>query len=130
VGEFHWYVGAYRLSFEDFTKGGESGPLCKDEPADASMFRVVFKSNLTMSMADDLFNRVIELIDHWKGEVKDAEDTFQLDVAPDKRDTFKNQKQGKMSMSVREAMAVKRRVSMTSARGSFRIPTANGHAAC
>jgi len=129
VGEFHWYVGAYRLSFEDFTKGeAEPGPLCKDEPEDASMFRVVFKSNLTMSMADDLFSRLVELIDHWKIEAKDEDgDTFQVDVATDKRGAFKKQK--KRYVSMREAM--QRRSSMNSAT-NFKGPQpySNGHSAC
>ena len=130
MGEFHWYVGAYRLSFEDFTKGeAEPGPLCKDEPEDASMFRVVFKSNLTMSMADDLFSRLVELIDHWKIEAKEDEDgdTFQVDVATDKRGAFKKQK--KRYVSMREAM--QRRSSMNSAT-NFKGPQpySNGHSAC
>jgi hypothetical protein len=126
VGEFHWYVGAYRLSFEDFTKGGESGPLCKDESAVASMFRVVFKSNLTMSMADDLFNRIVELIDHWKDEAKDEDgDTFQLDVAPDQRGAFKK---GKRAMSMREAIQRRSMKSATSFKGPQ--PYSNGHSAC
>jgi glutamate decarboxylase len=66
IAEFHWYVSAYHLSFEDYTKGGMSGPLCKDEPADATMFRVVFKSNLTTYLADDLFRRITEIMDHVK----------------------------------------------------------------
>jgi glutamate decarboxylase len=70
VAEFHWYVSAYRLSFEDFSKGGVTGPLCKDEPEFASMFRVVFKSNLTHSMADDLFKRLNDVIEHFKEESK------------------------------------------------------------
>jgi hypothetical protein len=127
VGEFHWYVGAYRLSFEDFSKGGESRPLCMDEPADTSMFRVVFKSNLTMSMADDLFNRVVELVDHWKDEAKDEDrDTFQLDVASDRRGAFK--KQGRRAMSMREAIQRRSMYSATSFKGSQ--PYSNGHAAC
>lgn len=66
ISEFHWYVSAYRLSFEDFTKGGKTGPLCKDELSSASMFRVVFKSNLTQVLAEDLFCRISEIINHIK----------------------------------------------------------------
>ena len=73
VSEFHWYVSAYHLSFEDFGMGGKVGPLCKDEPASASMFRVVFKSNLTTVLAEDLFARICEVMDHVK-EIK-AENT-------------------------------------------------------
>ena len=59
-------MSAYRLSFEDFTKGGKTGPLCKDELSSASMFRVVFKSNLTQVLAEDLFCRISEIINHIK----------------------------------------------------------------
>eukprot|EP00522_Entomoneis_paludosa_P011879 CAMPEP_0172439058 /NCGR_PEP_ID=MMETSP1065-20121228/169_1 /TAXON_ID=265537 /ORGANISM="Amphiprora paludosa, Strain CCMP125" /LENGTH=538 /DNA_ID=CAMNT_0013187685 /DNA_START=93 /DNA_END=1709 /DNA_ORIENTATION=- len=64
IGEFHWYVGAYYLSFEDFSKGGKLGPLCSDESVKSSMFRVVFKSNLTHSLAHDLINRMKEVMAH------------------------------------------------------------------
>jgi len=77
VSEFHWYVSAYHLSFEDFGKGGVVGPLCKDESADASMFRVVFKSNLTHVLADDLFSRIKEIMDHVEEiESESNEDTI------------------------------------------------------
>ena len=64
IGEFHWYVGAYKLSYEDFSKDGALAPLCGDEPIQASMFRVVFKSNLTHSLAKDLLRRLKEVMDH------------------------------------------------------------------
>ena len=64
IAEFHWYVSAYRFSFEDFSKGGELGSICKDEPARSSMFRVVFKSNLTHVMMNDLCNRLDEVVHH------------------------------------------------------------------
>jgi len=68
VGEFHWYVSAYHLSFEDFSDGAKVKPLCKDEPASASMFRVVFKSNLTQALADNLFIHISEIMEHLKLE--------------------------------------------------------------
>mmetsp|Transcript_6070 Transcript_6070/g.7839 ORF Transcript_6070/g.7839 Transcript_6070/m.7839 type:complete len:539 (-) Transcript_6070:115-1731(-) len=66
ISEFHWYVGAYYLSFEDFSKDGKLGPLCSDEPVKSSMFRVVFKSNLTHSLAHDLMNRLKEVLHHFR----------------------------------------------------------------
>ena len=54
------------MAFEDFSKGGVSRPLCKDVPASASMLRVVFKSNLTHAMADDLYNHINDIMDHYK----------------------------------------------------------------
>ena len=68
MGEFHWYVGAYFLSFEDFSNHGKLAPLCSDEPMSASMFRVVFKSNLTHVMAKDLYRRLKEVLDHFRKE--------------------------------------------------------------
>mmetsp|Transcript_20554 Transcript_20554/g.56738 ORF Transcript_20554/g.56738 Transcript_20554/m.56738 type:complete len:547 (-) Transcript_20554:863-2503(-) len=64
IGEFHWYVGAYYLSFEDFSRGGTLAPLCSDESVQSSMFRVVFKSNLTHSLSNDLFGRLKEVMEH------------------------------------------------------------------
>ena len=68
IGEFHWYVGAYYLSFEDFSQDGKLAPLCSDEPMSASMFRVVFKSNLTHVLCKDLFRRLHEVMNHFKKE--------------------------------------------------------------
>jgi len=70
VGEFHWYVGAYHLSFEDFGNGGVESAFCSDEPKSASMFRVVFKSNLTLSLCEDLTSRIDEVITHLKEEAE------------------------------------------------------------
>jgi len=66
VGEYHWYVGAYHLSFEDFGNGGVVSAFCSDEPKSASMFRVVFKSNLTLALCEDLTSRIDEVITHFK----------------------------------------------------------------
>ncbi|KAL7573185.1 hypothetical protein ACA910_018845 [Epithemia clementina (nom. ined.)] len=66
MGEFHWYVGAYFLSFEDFSKDGQLTPLCSDEPVSSSMFRVVFKSNLTHVLSKDLFRRLKEVLGHFR----------------------------------------------------------------
>jgi len=70
VGEYHWYVGAYHLSFEDFGNGGVVSAFCSDEPKSASMFRVVFKSNLTLSLCEDLTSRIDEVITHFKEEAE------------------------------------------------------------
>jgi len=77
ISEFHWYVSAYRLSFEDFGNGGKVEPLCKDKPSSASMFRVVFKSNLTVTLAENLYDTISDVIEHIKeqeGEAKTKED--------------------------------------------------------
>lgn len=66
ISEYQWYVCAYHLSFEDFSKGKVTGPLCKGEPTSASMFRVVFKSNLTYAMAEDLLEHIAKIMDHVK----------------------------------------------------------------
>mmetsp|Transcript_15733 Transcript_15733/g.34031 ORF Transcript_15733/g.34031 Transcript_15733/m.34031 type:complete len:116 (+) Transcript_15733:2219-2566(+) len=85
--QFHWYVSAYHLSFEDFGKDGAnaSTALCKDEEKSASMFRVVFKSNLTQVMAEDLFHRLAEIMQHVK-EVEQAEAKKELGRLNDLKD--------------------------------------------
>lgn len=120
VGEFHWYIGAYRLSFEDFTKGGEAAPLCKDEPIDASMFRVVFKSNLSKRLADDLFTHLLEIIDHWKEDdsasaAEDDEDqgtnafaAMKFPSVPDAPSVRSARAPFKKAYSIREAIELKK----------------------
>jgi len=127
MSEFHWYIGAYRLSFEDFSDGGKAKPLCKDEPVDASMFRVVFKSNLTLAMADDLFTHLIEVIDHWKeegvnGESDDGADAFEA-MKPSKNTLSQNSVKTRKAYSMREAMSSKKQSMMV-------YPFANNHSAC
>jgi len=113
-------VSAYRLSFEDFSKGGESSELCKDEPQTASMFRVVFKSNLTRSMADDLFARLNEIVETYKDE--DEDDDPMIGSADDRRKLFR---------SVRGAMSMRERLSFSqSVNAKNWKPYSNSHAAC
>jgi len=64
--EFHWYVSAYHLSFEDYSNDEKLTPLCSDEETSASMFRVVVKSNLTHYLANDLFLKLEEVVAHLK----------------------------------------------------------------
>jgi len=109
VGEFHWYIGAYHLSFEDFGNGGAIAPFCKDEPVEASMFRVVFKSNLTLAMAEDLVERIEDLCDHYK---EDATNKKGDDAVVPK------------TTSIREAMAKKANIRRDSK------PHSNDHSAC
>jgi len=70
ISQFHWFVSGYHLKFEDpFSK--KVVPLFSDEPEAATMFRVVVKSNLTMSLAKNLvraFEDSIQFLEeHGKG---------------------------------------------------------------
>lgn len=58
----HWYVSGYNLGFENFEHGGNMESLFSDVGADATMFRIVCKSNLTRSLAEDLTERFIEVL--------------------------------------------------------------------
>ena len=117
VGEFHWYVSAYRLSFEDFSKGGEARALCGDEPKTASMFRVVFKSNLTRSMAEDLFARLNEIVENYKKE--DEDDEPMIKSADDPRRNFIR------AMSMRERLTYSQKINTKNWK-----PFMNHHSAC
>jgi len=69
LSESHWYVSGYQMNFDNFTKAGELEALLIGAPIDASMFRVVVKSNLTMTLAEDLadhIDSVIPLMDSMK----------------------------------------------------------------
>jgi hypothetical protein len=55
-------VSGYSLGFENFEKGGEMEALFSDVSADATMFRIVCKSNLTRSLAEDLCEHFIEVL--------------------------------------------------------------------
>jgi len=66
LSESHWYVSGYSLGFENFNNGGAMENLVSDVPAETTMFRIVCKSNLTMSLAEQLidhFNEVLEVLD-------------------------------------------------------------------
>ncbi len=116
-------MSAYRLSFEDFTKGGKTGPLCKDELSSASMFRVVFKSNLTQVLAEDLFCRISEIVDH----IKDIES----DVAgnEDKIDTNREILAARAMTSFRGSMVMRKSEIRRKSRKNSDLFT-NEHAAC
>jgi glutamate decarboxylase len=58
----HWYVSGYNLGFENFEHGGKMESLFSDVDAHASMFRVVCKSNLTRSLAEDLTEKFVEVL--------------------------------------------------------------------
>jgi len=71
VAESHWYVCGYALTFEDFARGGRLDTLCSDVTTNATMFRVVVKSNLTWSLAQHLIKHLMEtlpVLDEMKGE--------------------------------------------------------------
>ena len=53
LSQNHWYVSGYKMGFNDPISEKYS-PLFNDEDAQKSMFRIVVKSNLTRSLADDL----------------------------------------------------------------------------
>jgi hypothetical protein len=55
-------VSGYSLGFENFAKGGELENLFNDVGADTTMFRIVCKSNLTLSLAEDLTEKFVETL--------------------------------------------------------------------
>jgi hypothetical protein len=55
-------VSGYRLGFENFEDGGKMEALFSDVGADATMFRIVCKSNLTRSLAEDLCEHFVEVL--------------------------------------------------------------------
>lgn len=57
LAQHHWYVGSYRMQF-DHPLTQESLPLFHDADAEACMFRIVLKSNLTRGMAEHLLESV------------------------------------------------------------------------
>ena len=71
VAEFHWYVSAYALSFENYAADEKLEMLCGDIDHNATMFRIVVKSNLTLYLAQDLvteFDKALGLLDQLKGD--------------------------------------------------------------
>lgn len=58
----HWYVSGYSLGFENFEDGGKMEALFSDVRADATMFRIVCKSNLTRSLAEDLCEHFVQVL--------------------------------------------------------------------
>mmetsp|Transcript_25313 Transcript_25313/g.69783 ORF Transcript_25313/g.69783 Transcript_25313/m.69783 type:complete len:136 (+) Transcript_25313:2502-2909(+) len=133
--EFHWYVSAYHLSFEDFGRGRVSTALCKDEQKNASMFRVVFKSNLTHQMADDLFNRLAEVMEHIKeverseAEAEDEdEDNDEFQGEPDAKRFF-SRNRNSVFISAREILTVRQSMSFRESQTGDML-FRNQHSAC
>jgi hypothetical protein len=65
LSESHWYVSGYALGFED-PCGTDELSLCKDASPIETMFRIVVKSNLTMSLAQMLklqFMKTLPILD-------------------------------------------------------------------
>eukprot|EP00536_Pseudo-nitzschia_multiseries_P016492 jgi/Psemu1/263672/estExt_Genewise1Plus.C_11290003 len=129
MAEFHWYVSAYHLSFEDFGKGSVS-PLCKDEEKNASMFRVVFKSNLTHQMADDLFNRLAEVMEHIKEVEQPEKEEVEEDLKEEPRQKlFVGVKRKSTFISAAEIFTVRQSMSFRQSK-SENLVFGNQHAAC
>ena len=57
LSQHHWYVGSYRMQF-DHPLSQDKLPLFRDADADACMFRIVVKSNLTRGMAKHLLESI------------------------------------------------------------------------
>ena len=57
LAQSHWYVCGYRMSF-NHPVTEQSEPLFSDQPKEKTMFRVVVKSNLTRSLAENLLATV------------------------------------------------------------------------
>ena len=57
LSQHHWYVGSYRMQFEDPLTHAMQ-PLFSDAPGESTMFRIVVKSNLTRNMARHLLESV------------------------------------------------------------------------
>jgi hypothetical protein len=62
LSESHWYVSGYALGFEDPCGSDEVLSLCKDAIPIDTMFRIVVKSNLTMSLAQLLKRHFMETL--------------------------------------------------------------------
>ena len=63
LSESHWYVSGYSLGFEDPSNHNEElEDIFTDVDKDATMFRVVVKSNLTMGLAEDLTSKLEEVL--------------------------------------------------------------------
>jgi len=62
LAEYHWYVSGYGLTFENLARDGAHESLFRDAAITATMFRIVCKSNLTMSLAEDLICHIEEVL--------------------------------------------------------------------
>lgn len=80
LARHHWYVGSYRMQFEH-PLSGDNLPLFRDADADACMFRIVLKSNLTRGMAEHLLASIevaLEFLDSVAARGSIDFDTHQL----------------------------------------------------
>lgn len=55
MGQYHWYVSGYSMSFHD-PESEETKPLFTDAQPSQTMFRVVVKSNVTRALMDNLIS--------------------------------------------------------------------------
>lgn len=62
LSESHWYVSGYTLSFENFGNKGIVESLFTDVDQNLTMFRIVCKSNLTFSLAEDLVEQIRDVL--------------------------------------------------------------------
>lgn len=61
LSESHWYVSGYSLGFEN-PMNEEFENLCDDVNEATTMFRVVVKSNLTQSLAENLAEKIEKIV--------------------------------------------------------------------
>jgi hypothetical protein len=62
LAESHWYVSGYGLTFENLAAGGRHESLFCDADIDATMFRIVVKSNVTMMLAENLVRNIAAVL--------------------------------------------------------------------
>ena len=61
LSESHWYVSGYSLGFEN-PMNEQFENLCEDVNATTTMFRIVVKSNLTQSLAENLADKIEKIV--------------------------------------------------------------------
>lgn len=61
LSESHWYVSGYSLGFEN-PSDGQFENLCSDANAPTTMFRIVVKSNLTRTLAENLAGNIEKIV--------------------------------------------------------------------
>lgn len=62
LAESHWYVSGYGLTFENLAAGDKHESLFHDGTMDATMFRIVVKSNVTMMLAENLVRSIAAVL--------------------------------------------------------------------
>ena len=80
LSQHRWYVSAYRMSF-NHPLTEENTPLFSDRQPNQTMFRVVIKSNLTMSMVNhllDSFDEALSFLDSIDWNQSNKVDTQRL----------------------------------------------------